>query len=146
MKPLPVLLALACLTPAPGKEKNPPAPANEKILVLDPIKIQGSPIISYAIDISVYADPKTKKVNRIFITRVIPGTDAERAGLQAGDEIVRLDGVAVKELDSEVSVRSPLGRIFLNRRPGEPLNLVVLTRRPEKVTLQAQRGSPLDYR
>lgn len=141
MKAVPLLLALVCLATVSGKNESPPAaPAQDKVLVLEPLKIHGSPIISFAIDITVYATPETKKVNRIFISRVLPDTDAEKAGLKAGDEIVKLDGVPVKEFDAVVSVESPLGRVLLNRDPGVPLKLEVITRRTEQFTLRAQRG------
>lgn len=134
------LLVLLTVTPASSKENSPPPLTSDKVLVLDPIKIQGSPIISFAIDIAVYADPETKKVDRIFIKRVLPDTDAERAGLQAGDEIVKLDDVSVKEFDAVVSVETPLGQILLNRKPGEPLKLEVIARRTQQFTVRAQRG------
>jgi S1-C subfamily serine protease len=142
MKAAFLILVLICVVVASAKDKNPSPPPDDKVLVLEPIKIQGSPILSFAIDITVYADPKTKKVNRIFISRVHPDTDAEKAGLQAGDEIVKLDGVAVKEFDAVVSVETPLGQILLNRHPGEPLKLEVLTRRTQQFTVRAQREWP----
>lgn len=144
MKAVTLLLALLCLAsiPVSAKEEKTPAPAREPVIVLEPLKIHGSPIISYAIDITVYGDPETKKVNRIFIARVLPDTDADKAGLQAGDEIVKLDGKSVKEFDAVVSIDSPLGKILLNRDPGEPLRLEVITRRPQQFTLRAQRGTP----
>jgi S1-C subfamily serine protease len=142
MKAVSLLLALLCSTIMSGKEQAPPT--GDKILVLDPIKIQGSPIISFAIDITVYADPETKKVNRIFVARVLPGTDAERAGLQVGDEIVKLDDMAVNEFDAVVSVETPLGKLLLNRKSGESLKLEVMARRAQKFTLRAQQewGGP----
>ncbi len=145
MKVVPLLLALLCIAHTPlSAAEAPPSPApQDPVLVLEPLKIHGSPIISYAIDMSVFADPKTKLVSRIFITRVLPGTDAERAGLQAGDEIVKLDGKSVKEFDAVISMESPLGEIFLNRDPGEPLRLEVITRRTQHFTLRAQRDDPL---
>jgi S1-C subfamily serine protease len=139
MKAAPLLLALLCLAAVSGKDQNPPVLVEDKIVVLEPLKIQGSPIISFAIDITVYADPKTRKVDRIFIARVLPDTDAEKAGLQKGDEIVKLDGVAVKDFDAVVSLESPLGRILLNRFPGEALKMEVIARRPQSFTLRAQR-------
>jgi hypothetical protein len=139
MKVATVLLSLVCLVTLSGKDKSPPIPVENKIVVLEPIKIQGSPIISFAIDITIYAQPKTRKVDRIFIARVLPDSDAERAGLQKGDEIVKLDGVSVKEYDAIVSIESPLGRVLLNRTPGDPLKMEVIARRPQSFTLRAQR-------
>ncbi|HEX2862104.1 MAG TPA: PDZ domain-containing protein [Lacunisphaera sp.] len=144
MKDLLVALAFACACAATlsGEAQNPPTPTSDRILVLDPIKVHGSPVISFAIDIRIYADPETRKVDRIFITRVLPDTDADRAGLQAGDEIVKLDDVAVKEFEAVVSVETPLGRVLLNRTVGEPLRLEAVTRRTAKFTLRAQRETP----
>lgn len=142
MKAAPLLLALLCLAPLSAKDKAPSPPVGDKILVLEPLKIQGSPIISFAIDITVYADPETKKVSRIFIARVLPDTDADKAGLKAGDEIVKMDGTAVKDFDAVVSIDSPLGKTLLNRAVGDPLRLEVITRRTEQFTLRAQRGTP----
>ncbi|AOS44707.1 PDZ domain (Also known as DHR or GLGF) [Lacunisphaera limnophila] len=140
MKAVPLLIALVCFVQLPAKESSPAVPAGDKVLVLEPLRIHGSPIISFAIDITVYAHPETKKVNRIFIAKVLPGTDAEKAGLKPGDEIVQLDGVAVTEFDAVVSIESPLGRILLDRDAGEPLKLEVITRRTEQFTLRAQRS------
>lgn len=142
MKAVSVLLTLVCLATVSGKDKLPPAVANEKVLVLEPMKIKETPLISYAIDIAIYADPKTKLVTRIFITRVMEDTDAARAGLQPGDEIVSLDGVPVKGLEPRVGPDSPLGKFLLNRDHGERLNFEIITRRTENVTLRASRGWP----
>ena len=140
MKLLPVLLALLVLVPAFGKEA-PPA-ADDKVLKLDPLKIHENAIIAFAVNIVIYVEPETKKVTHIFITKVHPGTDADKAGLQEGDEIVKLDGEPVKGLDPRIVKDSPLGRILLNRTPGEPLNLEVITHRKQELTLRAQRDLP----
>jgi len=144
MKVASSLLALLCLATVSAKEKDlaAPLPVEGKVLVLEPFHVQGKPISSYAFDMRIYGNPYTKKVERIFITRVLPDTDAEKLGLQAGDEIVRIDGVAVKEMDGLVAADSPLGRIFLGRQPGEPLNLEVIVHRTEKFTLHATRALP----
>jgi C-terminal processing protease CtpA/Prc len=143
MKPLPALFALLLLATATGKDA-PPVTATEKPLELEPVQVRGNAISSFAIDIVIHSDRETKRVNRIFITHVRPDTDAERTGLQVGDEIVKLDGVPVKGMDSRVAEGSPLGRIFLAREPGDDLKLEVLTRRTQNFTLRAQRGSPMD--
>lgn len=145
MKAASLLLALTCVATVAAKDKSPPIPVEEKIVVLDPVRISGSPIISFSIDIVVYAEPKTKKVNRIFIERVLPDSDAERAGLRQGDEIVKLDGVAAKEFDAAVSVETPLGQKLLKRTPGETLKIEVVTRRTQQFTLRAQREMPASY-
>jgi membrane-associated protease RseP (regulator of RpoE activity) len=137
MKLMPVLLVLLLCAIALGKEAQPAV--DEKVLRLDPIKIRENAIIDFAVDIVIYVEPETKEVTHIFITKVHPGTDADKAGLQEGDEIVKLDGKPVKGLDPRIIKDSPLGRILLNRTPGEPLNLEVITHRKQEVTLRAQR-------
>jgi hypothetical protein len=137
MKLLPGLLVLLLCAIALGKEAQPPA--DDKVLKLDPMRIRENAIIAFAVDIVIYVEPATKVVTHIFITKVHPGTDADKAGLQEGDEIVKLDGEPVKGLDPRIVKDSPLGRILLNRAPGEPLNLEVITHRKQEVTLRAQR-------
>jgi len=142
MKPLLAILGLLLLAPAHGNET--PPPAEDPVLKLDPLKIHDNAIISFAVDIVIYVEPDNKKVTHVFITKVRPGTDAEQAGLQPGDEIVKLDGQPVKGLDPRIGKDSPLGRILLNRTPGEPLKLEIITHRTQDFTLRANRGSPVD--
>jgi len=146
MKLLSVLVPLVLLGLAPAFGKEAPPPADDKVLKLDPLQIHDNAIISFAVDIVIYVEPETKKVTHVFITKVRPGTDAEQAGLQPGDEIVKLDGQPVKDMDPRIVKDSPLGHTLLNRTPGEPLNLEIITHRTQNFTLRATRGSPLDAR
>ena len=139
MKVASALLALLCLATVSAKDKEPDPPAKDRIVVLEPFVVKGKPIICFAIDLRLYMDPDTKKVDRMFITRVREGTDADRAGLEPGDEVVKLDGIGVQEYDARVAPDSPLGRLLLNRTPGEPLKFEIITHRTEKITLHAQR-------
>jgi C-terminal processing protease CtpA/Prc len=132
------LLALLMAATMCGRQT--PPPAKEKPLELEPMKIHEKPIISFAIDIVVYASPDNKAVTRIFITRVLPGTDAERAGLRQGDEIISLDGTPAKGMDPVIAAESPLGRLLLNRPPGDSMKFEVFTRRVQDHTLRAPHG------
>jgi S1-C subfamily serine protease len=146
MKATPALLALLCVVAAPAKDKaaSPAPSAGEKVLELEPMKIEGRPIISFAFDIVIYVDPATTKVSRIFITRVHEGTDADRLGLHEGDEIVKLEGVPVKGMEASVKPESTLGRLFLNRTPGDPLDFEAIVRRTERLTVRAQQPTLLE--
>jgi len=137
MKLLPVLLVLLALVPASSKEAE-PIP-DDKLLKLDPLKIHENAIISFALDIVIYVDPQDRKVSHIFITKVAHGSDAEKAGLQPGDEIVKLDGEPVKGQDPRVLKDSPLGRLLLNRSPSEFLKFEIIAHRTQEFTLRAQR-------
>ena len=63
------------------------------------------------------------------ISKVTPGSPAEKAGLQTGDVIVALDGDAVR-------TSSQLRNVIGSRQPGSKLNLTVL-RKGNKVELTA---------
>ena len=140
MKLLPMLLALLVIVPAFSMDA--PPSTDEKVLKLDPLKIRENAIIAFAVDIIIYVEPETRKVSHIFLTKIHPGTDADKAGLKEGDEIVKLDGQPVKGLDPRIVKDSPLGQILLNRTPGEPLNLEVITHRTQEFTLRAQKDLP----
>ncbi len=145
MKAIAPLLALFCLVSVFAQETKsvPPVAANGKLLVLDPLNIRGKPVNSFGFDLLIYADPQTKKVSHIVISRVIPGTDAEKARLRAGDEIIKVDGVEVRGLDPEVSADSALGRIFLNRPLGTQVKLEALIHRTAGFTLHVRPQTPM---
>ena len=143
MKPAPfvvMLASLVLLAPLCAKDK-PPAPSDGKVFILEPFKVKGTAASNFAIDIRILVDAGTSKIFKILITRVVDDSDAAELGLQVGDEIVKIDGVPVEGMDSKVDVASQIGRIFLNRHPGDQLKLEVLTRRTQKVTLRAQPGA-----
>ena len=127
----PVLLLAADKPPAKG----------EQLLVLDPMMIRSVPIGSYAIEIGIKINPDTKKVDRMFVTGVRENTDADDAGLQPGDEIVKLDGRPVQEFDASLRKDAPLSRILIDRDFGEPLKFEILVRRKQTFTLRAQPRS-----
>ena len=137
MKPALMLLALVLFLSLGAKEK-PAASDTHELITLDPIKVHGTAISSYAIDVRIMVSPTTKKIVTILITRVMEDSDAAEMGLLAGDEIVKVNGIPVGDIEAKVNRESQLGRLFLNRRPGEPLRLEVMTRRARQLTLHAQ--------
>jgi C-terminal processing protease CtpA/Prc len=144
MKPAALVLSLALLTPLFAADKAPASPENE-VLVLEPMKVHGTATSSFSIYIRIVITPDTRKVMKIFITRVVEDGDAAEAGLEAGDEIVKIDGLPVEGMDSRLDPSSLLGRTLMNRRPGAPLRLELRTLRTEKVTLHAQSEAPLPF-
>jgi C-terminal processing protease CtpA/Prc len=98
--------------------------------------------VTFAVDIGISVSQETKRVDRAFITRVRPGTDADKAGLRAEDEILKLDGVPVAGMDPGIDASSQLGRLLRNRMPGDTLRIEATTLRAREITLRAQRGFP----
>jgi S1-C subfamily serine protease len=139
-----LVLSLALLTPLLAANKAPAAPENE-VLVLEPMTVHGTATSSFSIYIRILITPETRKVLKIYITKVVEDGDAAEAGLEAGDEIVKIDGRPVEGMDSRLDPSSLLGRTLMNRRPGDPLKLELRTLRTEKVTLHAQAETPLPF-
>jgi C-terminal processing protease CtpA/Prc len=139
MKPALFLVSLLLLVPLSAKDK-PPAPGTTKVFELEPFRVKGTAASNFAIDIRILIDSRTNRVFKILITRVAADSDASDLGLQVGDEIVKIDSIPVEGMDPKVDITSQIGRIFLNRHPGDPLRLEIITRRTQKITLRALQG------
>ena len=62
---------------------------------LDPLKISG-------IGVLIEPDPATKYIRALY---VVPGTPADRAGIQSGDDFLSVDGTSTKGLTQEDAVK-----------------------------------------
>jgi C-terminal processing protease CtpA/Prc len=136
MKPASLLFLLALLSSVFAGQK--PAPLEEDPLVLDPYKVSGTALSNFPIDIKVVVNPETKKVAKIVISRVKDKSEAADLGMQAGDEIVSVDGVVVAGMDPKIDRASQIGLLFLNRKPGEALKLEILPHHTRQITLHAE--------
>ncbi|MEO6994156.1 MAG: PDZ domain-containing protein [Lacunisphaera sp.] len=125
-----LLLAVAGLLIAKGKE------AGDKAVVLEPFSVHGTAQSDFGIDVRIYLETATKRVESIFITGIIEGSDAADLDLKVGDQIMKIDGVPVKGMDSEVSKNSALGRILLNRTRGDELDLEITGKRARNITMR----------
>jgi C-terminal processing protease CtpA/Prc len=106
------------------------------VVTLVPYRVSGRAVGNFSIAIKVLYEPERKKT-QLIIVDVTQNSDAEKLGLQSGDEIVKIGGVPVEDMDPTVTKDSPLGKIFLNRVPGDTIDLEVVTRRTKQVTLHA---------
>lgn len=134
-----LLLSLPCLVLA--KEKEPPKPEGETV-TLDTFKVRDNAVSSFAISLRILYN-KDHKNTRIFITYVMKNSDADRLGLHVGDEIMKINGQPVENLEPRVTPDTELGKLLLNRHPGDPLALEVMVRRAQQVTLRASVPSPV---
>ncbi len=142
MKPtrcLPALALLGLITTAAAQvEKSAPPAAEpaEKVVVMDAFKVQGNAVGNFAITVQVFIDKDTDRM-KLIISKVAPGSDAERLGLMPSDEIVKIGGLTVADMEPEVGRDSPLGKLLLNRNSGDILDLEVVSHRPRAVKLRA---------
>lgn len=67
---------------------------------LDPKKISG-------IGVLIQQDPQTKTIGAYY---VVPGTPADKAGLQSGDEFLAIDGVSTKGMTQDQAVKRLRGK------------------------------------
>jgi membrane-associated protease RseP (regulator of RpoE activity) len=141
MKLAPLLLCCALLPPLVAQENPPtaaptPAPAEPEVVKLLPFKVRGNAVGNFAISVQILVTKEPKKT-QIIISRVMPFSDASQLGLREGDEILKINGQPVADMDPKISPDSPLGRLLLNRKVGEGLDLEVTTVRTRSLTLRA---------
>ncbi len=95
--------------------------------------------------IGAYVDTTTKYLT---ITSPIPGSPAERAGLQPGDQVVAIDGEDMKDIVAEVARSKVLGpegttvHLTILRKGEDKLLEFDVVR--EKITLKSATGKMLD--
>lgn len=131
-----VLLPLVCAVSAVIGSATEPA-KSDKPVQLAPFAVKGDPVNSFAFDLVVKLDKQTKRIAQLLISGVREGSDAEREGLRAGDEIVRINGRPITDFPADFSPGGDLNKILLNRPPGERLDLEIITRRTTSVTVRA---------
>jgi len=103
--------------------KNVPLPAGT--YALKPFRTRNTPLTTFPISLQVSDRAGTTRVETIRITDVAKDSEAEAAGIRVGDEITAIDGRKVQEFPGGVGKDDELGRIFLNRRPGDRVTLLI---------------------
>ncbi|RJQ09223.1 MAG: PDZ domain-containing protein [Bacillota bacterium] len=108
-------------------------PINLARIVLDDLVTFGRVIRAYlGINIVSAADARRHGLNiagGIYVTRVVPQSPAQRAGIKAGDVIVRID-------DEELSTLGDLRRVLDLHRPGDEVT-ITLQRSGQTLTVKA---------
>lgn len=105
------------------------------LMQLEKFVVNGRAINSFGFDIHTYVNAENK-IHLMLIGQIAEGGSAFGRDLQPGDEIVKINGRPVRDFDRLVSPQSELGKLLLNRRPGDMLELEIIKRRPAKVTLR----------
>ncbi|MSU69647.1 MAG: hypothetical protein EXS39_02495 [Opitutaceae bacterium] len=115
------------------------------VVGLAPFRVKENAITGFAINLRFVADQSTGRVAKIMVSEVPPGSEAERAGVLSGDEIVAINRRKTQDYVLGLSKESELGLIFLNRNPGDEVELELMPSHATKsrfIVLQIPRGSP----
>lgn len=113
-------------------------PAEESI-DLPKMTVKGTPVCSFGIGVVCTRDPTTRKIKRVFISEVIPGSLADENGLKEGDEILAINGRKVAGVDGDIKHGAWLFDQLADRAPGESIEVEVAVRTFKKVKLRAFR-------
>ena len=125
----------------------PQAPPPPDTVALQPVRIRNTPLTTFPISLRVASSAIDARVATITITAVPRDSEAEDKGIRVGDAIVAIDGRPVAEFPAGVAKDDPLGRIFMNRRPGDKVTLELRSPGDEKtytVTLHTIWGGEAD--
>jgi hypothetical protein len=119
--------------------KNAPQPPD--VVALAPVRVKGIPVSDFPISLEIIRNPAGDRVAEIVVSDVPAGSATEQAGVRVGDAIVAIDGRKTGDFAAGLGKDDELGRIFLNRTPGETVRLEIQpadSRKPFSVTLRAQ--------
>lgn len=110
------------------------------VVTLEPFRVKDVPLSDFPISFEVTRNAGGDRVMRIAVTNVPQGSATEQAGVKAGDAIVAINGRKAQDFAVGVGKNSELGRIFLNRTPGDEVELEIMPADSSKsysVTLRA---------
>jgi C-terminal processing protease CtpA/Prc len=85
-------------------------------------------------------------VNEIIVSEVPEDSLTEKAGVKPGDRVIRINGRPAESFTAGVTRESELGRIFIDRPPGETVQLEILAadaRTPFSLTLESESVSSI---
>jgi hypothetical protein len=118
---------------------QPEAPA-DGVILLTPFKVKDDAITSFPISVHVEGEHVHHRVLHLLVTEVL----TDETPIEVGDEITAIDGRPVAEIEAAMERDSELGRIFLNRRPGNKVRLQLVSARTHEryeLTLSVPRLS-----
>jgi hypothetical protein len=121
-----------------------PAPG---VVALEPVRVKGIPVSDFPISIDVIRDPAGNRVARVVVSHVPAGSTTAQAGVRAGDTILAINGRKIGAFAAGVSKDDELGRVFLNRKSGDVVELEIQpadSKEPFSVRLRAHHDNPLD--
>lgn len=142
------LLALLLTPESDARSRKPPADSGEPCVVLKPFVVKDLPITCFGMSLCILADPATRKVGRLFVLQVQPGSEAATKGLSRGTEILAADDHDVASLAARFEPDSEFNHLFMNRQAGDRITLKIVPTngaQPQVVEL-TQSGRSADWR
>jgi S1-C subfamily serine protease len=134
--------AAAAALAADAKTRAPETGAGPTVR-MQPFVVMVPPVTSFGLGLAIFADPQTRQIKRMFIKAVTADSEADMLGLTAGTEILNVDGKSVSSFVIRFNPDSELSRLFINRRRGDRIRLVVASppdRQPRTVVLTQGRS------
>ncbi|HEX2854007.1 MAG TPA: PDZ domain-containing protein [Opitutaceae bacterium] len=95
-------------------------------VAMSPYVVKDIPVSDFPIGFDIMRNSGGDRVTGIVVNLVPPGSTTDRAGVKVGDAIVAINGRKAVEFAAGVGKDSELGRIFLNRKPGDQVDLEIL--------------------
>ena len=132
-----VLIAVISSPPILSSKDAPLHP--EESIHLPKMTVKGSPICSFGIGVICTRDSATRKIKRVFISEVSPGSTADNEGLKEGDEILAINGRKVAGVEGDIKPGAWLFDQLADREPGETIEVEAAIRTVKKVRLRASR-------
>ncbi|MEO6995935.1 MAG: PDZ domain-containing protein [Lacunisphaera sp.] len=120
-----------------GNEK--PRPTTTESIDRPKMTVKGTPVCSFGIGVVCTRDPATRKIRRIFISEVIPGSLASEDGLKQVDEILAINGRTVAGVEGDIKPGAWPFDQLADREAGETIDVEVAVRVIKKLTLLAFR-------
>lgn len=114
------------------------APVRADVVAMAPLRVRSNPVSNFPLSFEITRTESGERVASMVVTEVFG--ESRRMGIRVGDAILSVDGRRTDEFSAGVGKESELGRIFLNRRPGDEVVLEILrpgADKPRRVTLRA---------
>lgn len=142
-----LLLSILMLGASPASAADAAPGPGEAVEVLPPIKVKGEVECSFGFAVTMFRNPKTRKVDRLFVGKMSRSSPAAKLGLKPGDEILSLNGKKVRGMDGEAKQGAELFTLLCNRTPGDTVEFEVVLDAQDRVqhlTLKAVKSSRRD--
>ena len=132
---------------APWLSAAEPAPVkSDDLIVLPKYQVKGEAVCPFGIGVGGTREADTHRIKRLFITEVTVGSEAERLGLQAGDEILSINGKKVAGMDGTKQAGSELFELLVNQAAGQTVALEVIVHSVKNLNLTALPLDEIRYR